>query len=121
MLASSDLDIDTYFVNAIREAHGVDVKAAAEGPEPQTIGVWVDPEVTERRRGMAFCAPVNPGAEERGRAFIAEAFAKPEMTESRRALGQSVEVVTQIASPEGTVVGVYLEGVDPSRATGGSP
>ena len=62
---------------------------------------------------MAFCAPLIPGQEERGRAWTRETFASPGMTSSRREWGQSLEIVTLNYSPEGPVAGVYLEGVDP--------
>ena len=116
LVAASDLDIDTFFVNAIRELHGVDVSQAAAGPQPETIGVWTDSEVSERRRGLAFSAPGLPGTEAKGRAFIADAFGRPGMAESRRAIGNNLEVVSVITTPAGPVVGVYVEGRDPAAA-----
>jgi hypothetical protein len=38
------------------------------------------------------------------------------LTASRRELGQSVEVVTLQATPNGPITGVYLEGKDPVEA-----
>jgi hypothetical protein len=72
--------------------------------------------VTQRGRGMAFCAPMIPGTEDRGRAWAKETFSSGGMTASRRALGGSVEVVTLVQTPEGPVCAVYLEGNDPFEA-----
>jgi hypothetical protein len=117
VLAQSTLDIDKFFRDQVLELHGIDLTAPAPpGPPPETVGAWFDPEVRERRRGLAFSAPVNPGSEDADRAFIQDAFSRPEMTASRRALGNNAEVVTAVATPQGTVVGVYLEGNDPAEA-----
>jgi hypothetical protein len=55
------------------------------------------------------------GAEDAGRAFSREAFQirRDEMTASRRALDQTVEVVTLQETPRGSLICVYLEGADP--------
>src|SRR5215470_7075941 len=111
--AEGALEIDRYFAAAVKDIHGIDFTQPPPGPLPETVGEWVDPAVTERRRGMAFCAPLIPGQEDRGRAWTRETFASPGMTSSRRELGQSLEVVTLSYSPEGPVSGVYLEGIDP--------
>jgi hypothetical protein len=76
----------------------------------------VDSSATGRGRGMAFCAPGIPGTEDRGRAWTRETFASDGMTRSRRALGQSLEIVTLVQSPQGHVIAVYLEGADPFEA-----
>jgi hypothetical protein len=62
---------------------------------------------------MAFTAPLIPGTEDQTRAFAREAQSSPAVTESRRALGQNLEVVTLLQTPEGPAAGVYLEGNDP--------
>jgi hypothetical protein len=62
---------------------------------------------------MAFSAPAIPGTEDQGRAFGRDAYSRPEMTESRRALRLNVDVVTLIETPQGPVVSVYIEGEDP--------
>jgi hypothetical protein len=111
--ARSELDIDKYFVKAVREIHGIDLTQPPQGPPPETVGEWVDPQVTVRRKGMAFCAPLIPGKEDQGRAFARDAFSRSGMTESRRALRQNVEVITLLQTPGGPVVSVYLEGEDP--------
>ena len=72
--------------------------------------------MTSRGRGMAFSAPMIPGTEDRGRAWAARTFASAGMTASRRAFGQNVEVVTLAHTPQGPVIGVYLEGADPFEA-----
>jgi hypothetical protein len=112
-LARSDLDFDKYFVNAVREIHGVDLTQPPVGPPPETVGEWVDPQVSGRRKGMACCAPMIPGTEDQGRAFMQDAFSRPAMTESRRALQQNVEVVSVVQTPQGPVAAIYLEGEDP--------
>ena len=116
--AQSDLDIDRFFVAAVKDLHGVDLTQMQAGPPLETVGEWFDPLVSERRRGYAFCAPLAPGKTEEGRAFAREAFVTriDEFTASRRALGECGEVVTLISTPQGDVISVYLEGADPKDA-----
>jgi hypothetical protein len=111
--AEGTTEIDRFFVATVREVHGIDIAEPPDGPAPETVGEWVDSTVTERRRGMAFCAPLIPGQEDRGRAWAKETFGEEGMTTSRRALGQNLEVVTVTYTPQGSVASVYLEGVDP--------
>jgi hypothetical protein len=111
--AEQATEIDRFFVAAVKEVHGIDITDVPEGPPPQTVGEWVDPEVTERRRGMAFCAPVIAGQEDRGRAWAKDTFGQLGMTTSRRALDQNVEVVTLTETPQGPICGIYIEGTDP--------
>jgi hypothetical protein len=120
-LLSSDLDIDRRFIEMVADIHGVDLRQPPAGSPPETIGEWVDPQVTTRRKGLAFVAPVLPGKDDAGRAFAREAFEtrKQELTESRRALGQNVEVVTLSATPMGSFVCGYLEGNDPVEGNRG--
>jgi hypothetical protein len=59
--AQQATEIDRFFIATVKEVHGVDLTDVPEGPPPQTIGEWVDADVTPRRRGMAFCAPLAPG------------------------------------------------------------
>jgi hypothetical protein len=112
---ASEQEIDRKFIEMVAEIHGVDLRQPPAGPPPETVGEWVDPEVTERRKGLAFIAPFLPGKLDAGRAFAREAFEerKAELTESRRALGQNVEVVTVNSNPMGDFICVYLEGTDP--------
>jgi hypothetical protein len=114
--AEQATEIDRFFVATVKEVHGIDLTDVPQGPPPQTVGEWVDAAVTERRRGMAFCAPLAPGQEDRGRAWAKETFGSEAMTTSRRAMNQNVEVVTLTETPQGPVCGVYLEGVDPFAA-----
>jgi hypothetical protein len=120
-LISSDLEVDRKFIDMVAEIHGVDVRQPPAGPPPETIGEWVDPQVTTRRKGLAFVAPLLPGKEDAGRAFAREAFVarNAELTESRRALGQNVEVVTLSSTPMGSFVCAYLEGNDPVEGNRG--
>lgn len=111
--ANSTAEIDRFFADSVLAIHGIDLTKPIEGPDPETVGEWVDAAVTERRRGMAFCAPLIPGQEDRGREWTRETFGDPEMTRSRRELGQNLEVVTINYTPHGSVAAVYLEGMDP--------
>ena len=111
----SDLSIDADFIRAIKEVHGFDATQPPPGEPPELLADWVDETVTTRKRGHAFCAPVMPGATERGRAFAREAYEtrRDELTASRRAQGGSREVVTLNHLPMGDVICVYIEGDDP--------
>jgi hypothetical protein len=115
-VAQGATEIDRFFAATIKEVHGIDLAELPDGPPPETVGEWVDPLVTERRRGMAFCAPLIAGQEERAAAWAKGTFGEPGMTASRRALGQNVEVVTFGKTPQGPIAGVYLEGMDPHAA-----
>ena len=106
-------EIDRFFVATVKEVHRIDITDVPDGPPPQTVGEWVDPAVTERRRGMDFCAPLIPGQEDRGRAWVKEIFGQEGMTTSRRALNQNIEVVTLTETPRGPIAAVYVEGTDP--------
>lgn len=114
-LVTSDLEIDRRFIAMVAEIHGVDVRQPPAGPPPETLGEWVDPDVTPRRKGLAFIAPVLPGMDDAGRAFAKEAFVtrRAEFIDSRRALGQNAEVVTLSVTPMGSILCGYLEGDDP--------
>jgi hypothetical protein len=109
-------ELGRWFVETVKEVHGVDISQPPAGPPPETIGEWVDSQVKERRRGMAFSAPLIPGTEDIGRSFTADAFRQDGMTRSRRAIGDSIEVVTISHSPQGPVAAVYIEGDDPFAA-----
>ncbi|HEY8721752.1 hypothetical protein [Pengzhenrongella sp.] len=111
--AEGATELDRFFIDTVKEVHGVDITAPPAGPLPETVGEWVDTTVTDRGRGLAFCAPIIPGQEDRGRAWVKETFASQGMTTSRRAFHQNVEVVTLTITPDGSVIGVYLEGADP--------
>jgi hypothetical protein len=111
--AEGATEMDRFFAATVKHVHGVDITEAPDGPPPETVGEWVDAEVTDRRRGMAFCAPLIPGQEDRGRAWAKETFGHEEMTTSRRALRQNIEVVTLTYTPQGPVASIYLEGTDP--------
>ena len=111
-LIDSDLPIDRFFIESVLEVHGIDLTKPS-GQSPETIGAWTDPAVTTRGRGMAFFAPLLPGKAEAGKAFIADAFLREDMTRSRRNLRENVEVVTLINAPDGDLAAVYLEGEDP--------
>ena len=117
-LATSGLPIDREFAEFIKAVHGVDLTQPPAGPPPETVADWRDPQVTTRRRGLAFTAPLAPGKTDQGRAFVNEAFEKraAEFAASRRALSQNVELITLQPTPMGDVVNVYIEGTDPVAA-----
>lgn len=114
-IVQSDLPIDREFTAALQRIHGFDFSQAPAGPPPEVVGDWSDPEVTQRRAGLAFVAPLIPGTTDLGREIAHEAFVtrRAEITESRRALGQNVEVVVVNSTPQGDVTCVYIEGEDP--------
>lgn len=114
--AEQATEIDRFFVATVKEVHGVDLTDVPEGPPPQTVGEWVDIAVTERRRGMAFCAPLVPGQQDRGRDWAKEIYGSQEMTAARRSLNQNLEVVTLTETPQGPVCGIYVEAMDPFEA-----
>ena len=55
-LAKSDLDIDRYFAQAVREIHGADLSRPMPAPLPETVAAWIDP-----------AAPLLPRARPNGR------------------------------------------------------
>ena len=118
-LATSDLDIDRYFVRAVREIHGADLTQPMPGPLPETVAAWIDPTAKGRGRGLALCAPLAPGATERARAFVADAYHRDEFTASRRRLNVSEELLTLQSTPQGDIVGIYIEGDDPAKGNAG--
>ena len=118
-LASSDLAIDRYFMEAVKEIHGADVTQPMPGPAPETVAAWIDPAATGRGRGMALCAPLAPGATERAREFTADAYHRDEFKASRRRLHVNEELLTLQSTPQGDIVGIYIEGEDPERGNAG--
>jgi hypothetical protein len=114
-LLTSDLEVDRKFIDLTAEIHGVDVRQPLAGPPPETIGEWVDPQVTTRTKGLAFVTPVIPGRDDAGKAFAREAFVtrRAEFIESRKSFGQNAEVVTLNVTPMGSLICGYLEGPDP--------
>lgn len=114
----SDLELDRYFIQKNSEATGIDFAAGPQGPEPEVVGEWVASGPTERQRGLAFAAPLQPGMTEVARRFAQEAYVtrKAEMAESRSAKGLIREMVFLNQTPAGDLVVVYLEGADPVEA-----
>jgi hypothetical protein len=121
VLARSDLPFDGWFFDTLKDVHGIDLRQAPVGSPPEVLFDWVDPQVNERKRGLAFASPVVAGKTDKGRAFAAEAFSKRanELTASRRKIGGTHEFGTLHHTPMGDFVGVYLEGDDP-RASNAS-
>jgi hypothetical protein len=112
VLIGSELDLDRRFIQMVAETTGVDLREPPAGPPPETVAEWIDPQVTTRKKGLGFVAPFLPGKMEAARAFAREAFEdrKAELTESRKALGQNLEVVTLTSTPMGDFMCVYVEG-----------
>ncbi|HET6793499.1 MAG TPA: hypothetical protein VFH45_03600, partial [Acidimicrobiales bacterium] len=98
--------------------HGFDPSQPPPGDPPELVADWVDDQVTDRRRGLAFVAPIRPDAAEAARRFGKEAFEarRAEHTESRRQLGVTRETVMLNHTPMGDVLCVYLEGEDPAAS-----
>lgn len=115
MLARSALDVDRYFVNAVRELHGVELTAPLPA-HPETVAAWFDPATAGRGVGLAFCVPLRPEALDRARPDLSAAYASREFAASRRALGENGEVAALLRTPRGPIGAVYLEGVDPYAA-----
>jgi hypothetical protein len=118
-LGSPDLAIDRYMAQAAKEIHGADFTQPMPGPAPETVAAWIDPAGKGRGRGMALCAPLAPGATERARAFVADAYHRDEFTASRRRLHVSEELLTLQSTPQGDIVGLYIEGDDPAKGNAG--
>jgi hypothetical protein len=118
-IAQSDLDIDRYFVKAVKEIHGADLTQQMPGPMPETIAAWIDPTAKGRGRGMALCAPLAPGATEKARAFVADAYQRDEFAASRRRLHVNEELLTLHSTPQGDLVAIYIEGTDPFKGNAG--
>ena len=118
-MASSDLDIDRYFVRAVKEIHGADLTQPLPGPAPETVAAWIDSTAKGRGRGMAFCAPLTPGETDRARAFCADAYHRDDFSASRRRLRVNEELITLHSTPQGDIVGIYIEGEDPVKGNEG--
>jgi Family of unknown function (DUF6176) len=115
--AASESEFDRWFFEVNQEISGFDFRQPPPGGGPEHLASWED-TTAGRGTGLAFAAPVLPGQTEAGRAWAREAFQarREELTESRRALGQTREEVFLNTTPEGDVVVIYLEGEDPVRA-----
>ena len=114
LMLESGLAIDRDFAALVQEIHGIDMSSPPGRIE--TVATWSDPQVTLRGAGLAFCAPLQPDRVEDGIAYLRQTYASPGFTESRRALGQSVEVATLIETPLGPIGAAYLEGRDSVEA-----
>jgi hypothetical protein len=112
-VSKSELEAELELAAAMNEITGFD--ASTPGEPSELLADWVDDTVTERKPGLAFFAPIRPGAAEAGRRFAREAYVvrRHELAASRRQLGITRETVTLNHIPTGDVVCVYLEGDDP--------
>jgi hypothetical protein len=112
-VSQSELEAELELAAAMNEITGFD--ASKPGEPSELLADWVDDAVKDRKRGLAFFAPIRPGAAEDGRRFAKEAYVerRRELAASRRQLGITQETVTLNHTPIGDVVCVYLEGDDP--------
>lgn len=110
-------EYDQWFLKMNQEVSGIDFSSpqVAQAPPPELVGDFVDPQVSERKAGICFVAPLLPGKTEEGRAFAKEAFnnRRDEHTAARRKIGITHESVFVNQTPMGDLVVVYLEGDDP--------
>jgi hypothetical protein len=111
--ATSDLPIDKWFFQKLKEVHGIDLSQAP--PMIEQILSYVD-ETPDRKRGMAFCAPLPKGKLEPLKALFAQVAGprRGEMQQSRRDKQMTRDSVYLNRTPMGDVVAVYLEGDDPA-------
>ncbi len=116
LFATSDLAIDKWTFDTLKEVHGIDFRNPPAGPPPEVLFDWVDPQVKERKRGLAFASPVVPGKTDAGRAFSVEAFTRraSELAGARRKVGGTREFGMLHHTPMGDVASVYIEGDDPA-------
>jgi hypothetical protein len=114
---TSGLAIDRDLTEWVKENSGIDFTEPPPGPPPELIAEWADSDVSTRKPGLAFCAPLAPGQTDAARRFAQEAFVNRvnERTASRRAVGVSRESVFLNSTPAGDIVCVYLEGADPAE------
>jgi hypothetical protein len=115
-VSQSELEAELELAAAMSEITGFD--ASNPGEPSELLADWVDDAVKGRKRGLAFFAPIHPGAAEAGRRFAKEAYVdrRDELAASRRQLGITKETVTLNHLGIGDVVCVYLEGDDPEDA-----
>lgn len=113
--AQDNTPIGKFFAETVKDVHGIDITQPPEGPPPEVVAEWSDPQVTTRGKGLAFMAPIIPEMEAFARTWAADAFSGDGMTVSRRALKQNIEIVTLMQTPQGPVTAVYVEGEDPVR------
>jgi hypothetical protein len=114
---ASGSDFDRWFLDVNQEITGIDFRQPPPGGGPEHVAGWEDPG-GGRGAGLAFAVPLLPGKAEALRAWVREAYEsrRQELTESRRALGQTREEVFLSSTPDGDVAVSYLEGKDPVAA-----
>jgi hypothetical protein len=114
---TSGSDFDRWFLDVNQEITGIDFRQPTSGGGTEQVASWEDPGAG-RGTGLAFAIPLLPGKAEALRVWAREAFdaRREELTESRRALGQTREEVFLGSSPDGDVGVAYLEGKDPIEA-----
>jgi hypothetical protein len=114
---ASGSDFDRWFLDVNQEITGIDFRQPSPGGGPEHVASWEGPG-GGRGAGLAFAVPLLPGKAEALRAWAREAYEsrRQELTEARRALGQTREEVFLSSAPDGNVAVAYLEGKDPVAA-----
>ena len=51
-----------FFAETVKEVHGIDITQPPEGPPPEIVAEWSDPQVTTRGKGLALM-PIIPEME----------------------------------------------------------
>jgi hypothetical protein len=112
-VSESVLEVELELSAAMKDVTGFDPSQPGEPAE--LLADWVDEAEGDRKRCLAFLAPVRPGAAEAVRRFAGEAYVerRDEFAASRRLLGITRETVTFNHIAIGDVVCVYIEGDDP--------
>jgi len=119
MLPSSDLDIDRYFVKASKEIHGRRPHPADAWSRARDGGRLDRPDGQGPGPGHGLLRPAHAGRDDRARAFVAETYHRDDFTASRRRLNVSEELITLHSTPQGDLVGIYIEGDDPTQGNAG--
>jgi hypothetical protein len=114
LMLESGFALDRFFRDKVKEIHGLDM--ADPMPRFETVASWFDPQVSERGRGLAFCAPLAPDRVNDAKTYLHDAYQTPQFAASRRSLGQNGEVASLIETPQGPIGAAYLEGRDPVEA-----
>lgn len=113
---TSGLAFDKWFMGKISAVHGINFDQPMVLPE-QVLS-FVEEGVTERKPGLAFCAPVLPNKLELVRNFVNESMGPryAELQRSRRSAGFTRDIGFLNRTPNGDLIAVYLEGDNPVEA-----
>jgi hypothetical protein len=106
---TSGLAFDKWFMGKISALHGINLDQPMVLPEE--ILSFVEEGVTERKQGIAFCAPVLPGKLDVLKNLVNESMGPrfAELQRSRRNAGLTRDIGFLNRTPNGDFVSVYLE------------